>query len=203
MTYAPLADWLDALQVVQHAGLKRAVMPLYSSVIFGDELADLLPAAAITQKGEAIHVKLHQQIASLPRVERIEIMCWIAATSWRLLNIIDFSRDEQAALCIQLGCACSPHSSIEARWRRIGFELDPRRKDVSFKQQSLVSRLFEDRPKCGWCEMALITGTVSPVRADLHTGCYNYIQQVARPQMQAARAAEQAAYAAAKEHPTP
>lgn len=192
--YNPTSDWLDALQVVVQAGRKEVIPRLFAHVDL-ELSSNVLPAVVCTIQGDRIKAVLDIGIADLPCVERVEILCYTAAHSLRLLNRL--SPEEELLLCTQLGCACSTAGTISERWRLIGFELDPRQKDGP-RQASLVSRLFEDRPSCGWCNTPLATGTKGILRPDLHSACHDYILRVVRPQMLAARKAEQDAIAKSK-----
>lgn len=190
--YDPSHDWLDALQVFVHAGHKSMVQGLYRDVHFGP-IGDVLPVATFKPFQGSIVVTLDKGIVDLPRIERIEIMCYIAAHSWKML--IKASDEEELILCHELGCCHSPTSTVHERWRLIVGELDPREKE-GYRSRSLVSQLFEDRKACGWCNSPMATGTASLVRPTVHQSCLDYLNKIIIPQQRAALAAERKAYAA-------
>lgn len=196
--YSPQADWLDALQVVLQSGHKDFIQRLWQDVEILPELSSrILPAAVFQKTARGILVTLDKGIADLPRVERVEILTFVAAHSWRLL--INASDEEEIILCKYLGCCSKATSTVHERWRLIAGELDPR-ENKGYRSASLVSQLFEDRPACKWCSSPMCTGTRSYVRPDLHANCLEYINKVVRPQMKAAREAEQKAYSQAEKN---
>lgn len=182
-------DWLDALSVlVKAGGLQSVVREVYNSTDTSLCETSLVFSAKLDHREGFISIKVNPDLPSLPRVERIELLCFTALrTAWHssLLRPDDYT-------CERVGCADTLVFAPRERWRRIGIQLDPR---FNYKATSLVALMFEDRPKCGWCPAPIVTGSASAVRPDLHEGCYQYIMDVVRPQVIASREAEKKAYA--------
>lgn len=183
-------DWLDALSVLKAAGLGAHVPRLYrdTEIAWADKW--LLPVARIEYKenDSVAIVAVETGIADLPKVERIEVLCYIAAAVF--CHFQGFSAAQLAGCCKMLGCANTARSTIRERWRLIAVE------SKSQYDDSLLATMFEDRTACGWCKGPLVTGSVNPVNKRVHEGCLQYLTDVIAPQQREALARERQAYTA-------
>lgn len=188
--------WLDALKVLKEAGFgdSHKLVYLQTSVQWCDR--DILPVATFTYgEGDLMELRKVKVLVSPSleytapyHVERVEVLTYVAAECLR--HLMKWTPQEMKGLCRQLGCANSRLSTARERWRLIGVE------QKSAPLASLASKMYEDRPKCGWCSGPIATGSADAVRQDLHVGCIQYLKEVVRPQLLAAREAEKRAYTA-------
>jgi hypothetical protein len=181
-------EWLESLKIVREACGSERMLLLYRQVDIEWAEKDLLPCARIIYRyNEAMHkcrvrVQVNPALTHVTdyRVERLEVFAYIAAES--LAHILSWDAPELAAFCLKLGCANTRLLTPRERWRRIGMELDPRERSGD-RSSSLVAKLYEDRPLCGWCKGPIVTLSASTTRKDLHEGCHDYILKVVKPQI--------------------
>lgn len=191
-----MVEWLECLKILKEAGFTSAPRKLYNQCDVEWAEKELLPSARIIFRyhpepaGRRVKLFVNPALVYITdyRVERLEILAYLALES--LANLDLWGAPELGAACIKVGCANTRLMSPRERWRRIGVELDPRLQEGA-RAESLVSKMYEDRPKCGWCKSPIATLSASPTRKDLHESCHQYILKVVKPQVLAERKAQQ------------
>lgn len=190
-------DWIDALSILKARVPEVDINVLYPYTRLQIKGSLCYRAVDIHFRGGTSSARectmwVHGSIGNWYKIERVEIMLYVAVRAWAWLRHGE-KRDlgpDVLELCKRVGCAPQNYPHPRQRWLLLGMFAD------SIDELPVV-RAFENRPKCGICSYLVASGNR---RHNAHDGCIAYAIQHIYPDLKRRReAAERLAKQAAEE----